>query len=254
MKEDFRSNHARTDSEIRVADELFEQFNQSGTPGFARLQAFPAFVRRQDISRFLVRHDLFLKQLKVAGVIVECGVYAGGSAFSWAHFSSIYEPWNHTRQVFGFDTFSGFPDVSSKDFESPNSYDSVSVESGLFVSDSILSELNHLASLHDQNRPIGHIPKVNFVRGDVLETLPRFVEENPYLPISLLYLDMDLYEPTKVALEILAPRVVSGGLIVFDELVHAGFPGESLAAFEYLGFGAFERNPLDPHISWIVKK
>jgi len=254
VKDDFRQNHDRTVEENKVSDELFQRFVQSSTPGFARLQAFSSFVRRQDISRFLLRNELFLKQLDVAGVIVECGVYAGASAFSWSHFSSIYEPWNHTRQIFGFDTFNGFLEPDNEDFQSDTSYDDVALEGGLFVSESIFEELQVLASLHDKNRPIGHIPKNHFIKGDVARTLPEFVESKPYLPISLLYLDMDIYGPTKVALELLAPRVVSGGLIVFDELVHSGFPGESIAAFENLGFGAFRRSPLDPHISWIVKE
>ena len=51
--------------------------------------------------------------------------------------------------------------------------------------------------------------------------------------ISLLHLDLDLYEPTKVALEYLYPKVVPGGIVLLDEYAMEGFPGESEAVEEY---------------------
>lgn len=253
MKHDFRIDHARTEQEIDVQDDLGRAFLDSEIPIYARLQAFPAFTRRQDLSRFIVRHNLFLLQLGVSGSIVELGVYGGGSLFSWLHFSSIYEPYNHSRKIFGFDTFAGFPAASEEDFRSQGSYDDVAVAGGLFLSEGIIAELEKLSDLHDKNRPIGHIRKVHLIQGDVAETVPKFVAEHPHVPISLLYLDLDLYEPTKVGLEQLLPRVVSGGVIAFDEFGHDGFPGETIAAFEGAGFGRFERSPLDPHIAWMIK-
>ena len=41
--------------------------------------------------------------------------------------------------------------------------------------------------------------------------------------------------PLQVALEYFAPRVVKGGIIVFDELNEEAFPGETLAVIEYFG-------------------
>lgn len=253
MENDFRPLHNRTPQEIRVQDELGKVFTDSASPIFARLQAFPAYSRRQDISRFILRHELFLKQLRVSGSIAELGVYGGGSLFGWLQFSSIYEPFNHSRKIFGFDTFAGFPGVGEQDFVSEGAYKEVSREGGLFLSEGTLGELKQLAQLHDQVRPIGHIQKLNLIKGDVTETVPQFVVDNPHVPLSMVYFDLDLYGPTKVGLDYLAPRVVSGGLIVFDEFGHDGFPGETLAALENLGFGKFERSPLDPHITWLVR-
>ena len=50
---------------------------------------------------------------------------------------------------------------------------------------------------YDGNRFLGHVPKVQLIRGDAQETIPVFVEENPHVVVSLLFLDFDLYEPTK---------------------------------------------------------
>jgi hypothetical protein len=45
----------------------------------------------------------------------------------------------------------------------------------------------------------------------------------------LLYLDFDVYEPTKAAIEALRPHMPKGAAIVFDELYSRQWPGETLA-------------------------
>ena len=121
---------------------------------------------------------------------------------------------------------------------------------------SILLEIQHLCALHDQNRPLGHIPKTELVVGDACETIPQYVEEHPHLLINLLYVDFDIYEPTKAALQHLYPRVVKGGVVAFDELNCPEFPGETLALIECLGLAQTKlcRFPFDPYISYFVKE
>jgi len=92
-------------SERSVMDDLCTAFNESCLPVAQRLQTFASHVRRQDISRVLAKHELFKLSASANGSIVECGVFGGGGLFSWMHFSAIYEPYNHTRRVIGFDTF-----------------------------------------------------------------------------------------------------------------------------------------------------
>ena len=59
-----------------------------------KFKNFPKYVRRQDISRFLVRYELFKKILEKKGSIVECGVHEGAGLFSFAQMSAILEPYN----------------------------------------------------------------------------------------------------------------------------------------------------------------
>ena len=107
---------------------------------------------------------------------------------------------------------------------------------------------------HDITRFLGHIPKLKLVRGNVMETLPRFLDENPHLIVSLLHLDVDLYEPTKLALECLVPRMPKGAVIMFDELNMRQFPGETLAAIESLGINNMRivRFPYATCMSYVV--
>lgn len=240
-------------TEKPVMDDLCTAFNASDVPLAQRLQTFPRHVRRQDIARFLVKHELFKLSMRANGSIVECGVFAGGGLFGWHHFSAIYEPYNHTRRIIGFDTFTGFPSVHEKDMSKEASEHT---RVGAFTTaNSIQEEIQRLAQTHDRNRPIGHIPKIELVAGDACATVPEYVQSHPHLLISLLYLDFDLYEPTKVALEALYPRIVKGGVIAFDELNCPEFAGETTALLEQFDLQRVEllRFPHDPYISYFIK-
>ncbi|MBC1189930.1 macrocin O-methyltransferase [Microcystis aeruginosa CS-558/01A06] len=238
--------------EKSIPDDLARTFEVSGLPITQRLSTFPRHVRRQDIARFLTRWEIFKLSLQANGSIVECGVFGGGGLMSWYHFSAISEPYNHTRKVIGFDTFEGFPSLHEKDIKTGDSEHLK--EGGFKTSDRIINELQSLVDIHDKNRPLGHIAKVELVAGDACQTIPQYVKNNPHLLISLLYLDFDIYEPTKVAIEYLYPRVVKGGIIAFDELNCAEFPGETTALLESLEMVKLCRFPYDPYISYFVKE
>lgn len=238
--------------EKSIPDDLARTFEVSGLPITQRLSTFPRHVRRQDIARFLTRWEIFKLSLQANGSIVECGVFGGGGLMSWYHFSAISEPYNHTRKVIGFDTFEGFPSLHEKDIKTGDSEHLK--EGGFKTSDRIINELQSLVDIHDKNRPLGHIAKVELVAGDACQTIPQYVKNNPHLLISLLYLDFDIYEPTKVAIEYLYHRVVKGGIIAFDELNCAEFPGETTALLESLEMVKLCRFPYDPYISYFVKE
>lgn len=234
-------------------NDLCAVFDNSCVPLAQRLQTFPRHVRRQDLARFLTRYEIFKLNLGIHGSIVECGVFAGGGLMTWSQCSSILEPYNHTRRVIGFDTFAGFPSTHERDLGGSTS-EHLHV-GGFQTHSGILNELRHLAEVHDRNRPLGHIPKIELVEGDGCETIPLYIQNNPHLLISLLYMDFDLYEPTKTALQHFLPRVVRGGIVAFDELNSRDFPGETLALLEAVGHssGPLCRFPADPHISYFVK-
>ena len=157
---------------------------------------------------------------------------------SWLHFSSILEPYNHTRRVIGFDTFTGFPELHEKDVQHSSSKH---LYQGAFnINSSVVAEINNLIALHDRNRPLGHIPKAELVVGNACETIPQYIKEHPHLLVSLLYLDFDIYEPTKACLEAILPHLTKGAVIGFDEINFHDFPGETMAFNEVLGINKYK--------------
>jgi hypothetical protein len=233
---------------LRLAEEVFQA---AGEPVPDRIDAFAKFASRRSLAKFLARNEIFKRMLGVNGSIVECGVLHGGGLFTFAQLSAIYEPYNHTRRIIGFDTFAGVPTVHAADTRTG---DSSHLKSGALAG-STEAELRRAIALFDANRPLSHIPKIELVAGDLRETAARYVQDNPHLLVSLLYLDVDLYEPTKAALQAFVPRMPKGAIVVFDELNAKTFPGETIAALEVLGFAdtRLERFAFDPYISYCVR-
>jgi hypothetical protein len=215
-----------------------------------KIDAFPKYATRQSISKFLTKYEIFKKILHVNGSIVEGGVLHGGGTLAWAKLSSILEPTNHTRKIVGFDTFEGFPSVDVKDTAgNDGSLTHVGALTG-----STLNDVQAAINVYDINRPLSHIPKVNLIKGDIATTAGDFLKNNPHLVVSLLYLDVDLYEPTKILLETFFPRMPKGAVIAFDELNAKMFPGETRAVEEVIGISKLriERFSFDSYISYAV--
>ena len=64
-----------------------------------------------------------------------------------------------------------------------------------------------MADINDSTRFLGHVPKIELIKGDATKTIPKFIEDKPHLVVSLLFLDFDLYQPTKTALKYFYPRM-----------------------------------------------
>ena len=251
MENDFQVNlKNHTENEKQLFSDYGNYFKNSALAGTQKLQAFTKYVRRQDLSRFLAKNELFKLQLNIPGIIVECGCYVGGGTFTFGQLSAIYEPYNHTRRVVSFDTFDGFPSLADEDKNTTRNYK----KGDLFVSENIEEEIKAGISLFDRNRPLSHIPKISLCIGNAMQTIPDYIKENPQTIISLLYLDFDIYEPTKTALDTFLPRMPKGSILAFDELNAASFPGETLALLEKLGIKNVQllKTPFDSYISYAI--
>jgi hypothetical protein len=237
----------RTDAERMEAGRNRACFERNPQSWEAKLETFPKYVRRQNLTRFLALYEIFKRVLNVKGSVVECGVHQGFGLMTWAKLSAILEPTNLTRRIYGFDTFSGFPKVAAADRASA----SMHVSEGDLYADSH-DELLELSAINDSTRFLGHVPKVQLIKGDAVQTIPKFVADSPHVVVSLLFMDFDLYEPTRAALEAFLPRMPKGAIVAFDELDNPLWPGETLAMLEVLDKYKLrlERLPFDPYIGF----
>lgn len=191
-------------------------------PTAQALSDYDAFLARTGpdrLQKILARAELFRMTLDVPGDLVECGVFKGSGIFTWAKLQKIFRP-NSERKIVGFDFFGGDrpdaskfqPDQECIEFHSEGWTDPAEIQARL--------------------EAMGCGGMVELHAGDVTATVPRFVEENLGFRVSLLYLDLDSYEGTLVALEKLYPLVPPGGVVVLDEYAYRGY-GESDAVDEF---------------------
>lgn len=205
------------------------------------------FLKRQVLSRLLYQDQLYRQIVDVPGVICEFGVHWGATMATLSNLRGIYEPFNHSRRICGFDTFSGFVGVDAKDggFSDAGDYS---------TSAGYEAELAELLALHESFSPIPQIRKFELIKGDVSATLPHWLEQNPHAVVAMAIFDMDIYKPTRDALELVLPRLTRGSLLVFDELNCPHFPGETSAVDEVIGLNKLRlrRFPHQPYCAWAV--
>ena len=243
----------RTKQEVAYTEQLEDHFSNSCGTVVEKMYNFPKFVPRQILSQFLFKYELMKLILPCHGSIVECGVHRGGGTMTFANISSILEPYNYQRKIFGFDTFEGFVEVSEEDVTT--SEGKQSAKPGTFkVAGPIESDLVKSVELYDMNRPLGHVQKVHFIKGDATNTIREFLEAHPETVVSLLYLDFDIYRPTKEALSALMTRMPKGSVIGFNELNNPEWPGETQAVNDVLGLNnvRLQRFPFEPSRSFAI--
>jgi hypothetical protein len=237
-------------TDVEYRKQLGEYITRSHYTDYEKMENFPKYVPRTSLARFLCKCDLYQKILDVQGCIIECGVLYGGGIMAWSQLSSIFEPMNHQRRIYGFDTFAGFPVIASQD-RGPQTSELVEV-GGLAVDS--YDDIKQSCRIHDMYRPLGHIEKVELIKGDVNDTIPKFMAKKPHLIVSLLYLDFDIYKPTMVALRHFISCMPKGSIIAFDQLNSVSFPGETVALKDVLGVRALrlKRFIYGTSISYVV--
>jgi len=225
---------------VQTTDQYLSEMNQvlqqSKWQPILQMQNFPVYAPSTSLSKFLCRYEIFKHLIEVPGSIIEGGVLLGAGLMTWVHLSLLFEPFYHQRKIIGFDTFQGSPSTSEEDGE--------------------------YAQKHSFNLPSkGEIEKclkvlkraqtrVELVEGDACYTMPSYVKDHPNLIVAGLNLDFDLYAPTVTALEEFIPRMPKGGIIIWDELNCAEWPGESVATLPYLKQFKIQRLPFAETICW----
>jgi O-methyltransferase len=171
----------------------------------------------------------------IEGAVCECGVDAG-------YFESVWidelQRQGKTRDIYLYDTFTGLT--------APGDYDYTCDGAKLFKmdkdqvhkywSDRIVNEnvnswcYTPLEKVQRTLFSTGYPQsKLHFIVGDVMETLRD--ESNIPDQIAILRLDTDWYESSKFELERMYDKVVTGGIIIFDDYYH--WDGQRRATDEF---------------------
>jgi len=158
------------------------------------------------LGKALSQYELYKRIVDLPGDVLEFGVFKGASLARLLTFRSLLEA-EASRRIWGFDAFGRFPRGG------------VESESDLAFVERFESAGGDGYSAEEISGYLEAKSFANFelVPGLVHETVPAVLERRPELRVALLHLDLDVYEPTVVVLDLLADRVVPGGLIVVDD-------------------------------------
>lgn len=193
-------------------------------------------------SKFITHLELFKQTQNVRGEIVEFGIFKGNSFFRWIKFRDLLEQ-TYSRKIIGFDIFGDFPEAHFEQDKLKRDAFVAETNGGVSIS---YDEINQLLDAQGLSK------NVEIVKGDILQTLDEYVDKNPHLKISLLHLDVDLYEPSKLVLERLFERVTKGGIIIFDD--YGAFAGTNKAVDDFFENKVeIKKLPFSHAISYIVK-
>ncbi|ADO77994.1 TylF/MycF/NovP-related O-methyltransferase [Halanaerobium praevalens] len=173
------------------------------------------------LAKLISHYELYKSIIDLPGNIVECGVFKGASLIRFSSFREMLENY-YSRKIIGFDIFGEFPrpnKASENDIEFIEKFEN-NAGNGISVEelDKILKHKN--------------FRNYELVKGDIIKTIPEYLIKNPELKISLLHIDVDVYQPTKFVLENLFDKVVKNGLIVLDD--YGKVAGATKAVDEFL--------------------
>ena len=183
----------------------------------------------------------YIVENNIEGDLVECGVWRGGCSIAIAR---TLEKLESEKKVYLFDTFEGMT--------KPTNFDRDAIDSNsakIKFKESQKENYNEwcYASLQDvKNSFLKYdlISNAQFIKGDVKETLKD--EKNIPKKISLLRLDTDWYESTKIELEILYPLLKSKGVLMVDDYGH--WEGARMAVDEYMNSLESNKRPFQ----WVL--
>lgn len=176
-----------------------------------------------DVYRYgniLAHYELYKKIIELPGDVIELGVFKGTSFLQFCTFRELLEN-ERSRKIIGFDMFGPFPMTNKINSDKT------------FINNWNKTFDNDFLSIEDLNKSLLHkkIGNTELIKGNIIETLPKYIKDNPHIRLSLLHIDTDVYEPTKLGLELLYDRIVRGGLIVLDD--YATVEGETIAVEEF---------------------
>jgi hypothetical protein len=171
------------------------------------------------IGKFLSHLEIYKKIINLPGDVLEFGVYKGTSMVRLLSFRDLLEN-NYSRKVIGFDIFGKFPNklMLESDKKFVEQFENAG---GYGISKCEFEKLLDIKGFQNYS----------LIEGDIIETTSEYITKNPMLKISMLHIDVDVYEPTKVILENLWDRVVIGGILMLDD--YGTVEGETKAVDDF---------------------
>lgn len=153
--------------------------------------------------KLLAHYELLKKVAHLNGSIVKCGIASDSSFLRFASFRNFISS-EFSQKVIAFEKFT--KQMYFETEESNTGSLRVKVNSKPIDEELLQKKLTRK----------GIVNKIEFVPGSLGDSIPEYLIENPELKISYLIIDLDDYEATLTTLQFFYPRLIHGGLIIFD--------------------------------------
>ena len=162
-------------------------------------------------NKMLKRSELYLNiNNNIVGDILEFGVFKGASIALWLKLLNMYEP-NGITKVIGFDFFDG--NVVINNLNDLNKSMMENVINRTDNNELLIENIENKLKNFDKSRYM-------LIKGNAINTSKQFIIDNPGLKIKLLYMDLDVGEPTYEVLKNMWNNISINGIIVFDEYAY----------------------------------
>ncbi len=249
MMEAIGLKDSSSEDEKVIRERFLEVFRASPIPEDQILSNLGLFLTSKNLARILFMDYIYRMILEVQGVIFDFGTRWGQNLALFAAMRGIYEPFNRHRKLVGFDTFDGFPGISSQDGTSD-----LMKQGNLCVTEGYHEYLEKVMIFQEADNPISHIKKFEVIKGNAISEIEKYLKSNPETIVALAYFDFDIYEPTKKCLNAISERLVKGSVLAFDELNDHDSPGETLALMECIGLNnvRLKRHRYASRVSYFV--
>lgn len=193
-----------------------------------QLESFEQYGTEREWQQIMMYSHVMNLSRDIPGDIVEFGVASGSSLKALIRMNNILNKSRHhdisKKTVYGFDAFEGLPDLDKDiDLAKTGGKEFGEMRKGGFESQSTLPALLQFIEDHYN---------CEIVKGWYDQSIPEFLKKNPHFSCSLIHIDCDIYSSTKTVLDAFIKRLNVGGVILFDEIFHHKFPGETEAFWE----------------------
>lgn len=209
---------------LEARHELFEIFQQyPGTPEEAE-RNLGLFLRGSLMARIFAIREMYERIIDKPGCILDLGTWRGQTAVVCENLRAIFEPMHFNRRIAAFDTFEGYVGFSQKDkatslhrdgtYKLPQEYEKL---------------LEQILVLHEKGNAMGHNhSKHQVIKGDCRQTLKKFFVDHPNEFVALAFFDLNSFEPTEKAFEMVFQRMVPGGVMAFWQMTRKNIPAEGI--------------------------
>ncbi len=176
--------------------------------GFEKM-LFPEVSNKSYSGKLIAHYELYKKITHLEGSVVKCGIAAEESFTRFAMFRNLIDP-HANQKVVAFERFS------------KNLYLNKNAEDCGELQYQVKRAPVDIDNLRQKLLKKGITEEIEFIPGHIGDSIPEYLIQNPELKISYLNIDFDDYESTFTTLQFFYPRLVQGGILIFDNYYKNG--------------------------------